>query len=203
MKTKTSNKFNIWLIAITLLLLFVAGVSAFGKTNSWLVDSDDVGFVLNVDEIDITIKQGDRQINNKGYIYLGTDVILPDTEYLTKTTTGTIVDNSVTITNNEIGMGYYIRFQAIAVVNGASYNITNCINTSDFAYKEVTDGAWMYSVDENNNNIAMTAGETLTLMQDILFPENFVNLIQGQYFKLHLFLEGSATGDFTSIWGKV
>lgn len=203
MKTKTSNKSNILLIAITLLLLFVAGFSAIGQTSSWITDKDEIGFVIQVEGINITVQQGERTIDNStGFIYLGTDLIEANVKYLTNTLTTTTdpetgdpvetgTDNSVSITNNETGAGYYIRAQVIAVVNGVSYNINSCITTSDLT----VSGAWMYSMD-GNDRVAMEAGETLTIMQDIIFPQEFIDSVQGQFVKLHLFIEGSATNLF-------
>ena len=187
MKTKTS-KLNILLIAITLLLLFVACFNAFGKTNSWLIDNDEIGFELNVQNITIKVKQGERVVDNQtGFIYLGTDLIEADTAYMT-----TDADD-VTIVNEETtGVGYYIRCQAFAVVNGVSYNINNCI-TGDL-YKR--NDNWMYSVNAENENGQMSAEQTITIIKSVKFPASFINQVQGQYFKLHLFIEGSADGTF-------
>jgi hypothetical protein len=198
-KTKISNKLNILLIAITLLLLFVIGFNQFGKTNSWLIDSESIGFNVNVEEIDMTIKQGERQITNDGYIYLNTSLIEADTKYLTNTGE----DNSVTITNDETGVGYYVRFQAIALINGVAYNINHFITKSDFVNRQDDDnGWWMYSVDDKNattpKNSAIEAKTTLVLMEDLKFSSNFVSKVQGQYFKLYLFIEGSANGTFSN-----
>ena len=110
MKIKSSNKLNTLLIAITLLLLFVVGVVDFGKTNSWLVDRDKIGFKVQVGYMDMFLKQGERKIENNEYIYLSTEVIEANTAYLTNTlqtvgneTTGT--DNSVVLSNEEAGAG--------------------------------------------------------------------------------------------------
>lgn len=188
MKIKTNNKMLIMLSAIILLLLvFSATFNMIGQTNSWLKDDDDIGFVLNVQAINLVVKQGEREITDS-YIYLGTDLIEGDTEYVL----------NVTITNNEIGKGYYIRSQAFAVVNGVTYNINNYI-VSDLK----ADGKWLYSVDSNNNKVAMAPsgedGSVLNLITSVTFPQEFINAVQGQYIKLHLFVEGSATGTFDSI----
>ena len=205
MKTKTNNKLNILLPAITLLLLFVIGFNSFGKTNSWLVDKDIIGFQVEVGAINVMLKQGEREIANGGFVYLGTDAIEADTDYLTDTrktengvTTGT--DNTVVITNEEETVGYYLRFQAIAIVNGVAYNINNCITGSDFVNREVDGAWWMYSVADKSAqtpvNAAIAGSATLTLMKDINFPQSFVDTVQGQYFKLYLYIEGSANGEF-------
>ena len=187
MRTKISQKFDILLIAITLLLIFVISINNIGKTNSWLTDFDQIGFEINVSEINLEIKQGEREIINEGNIYLGTKYIEADTEYLTST-------NSVTVKNNETGTGYYLRCQAFAVVDGVTYNINSCITTD--LYKRSDN--WMYCVDNDNNNVAMTTGQSLTVIKKLVFPESFVNSVQGKYIKLHLFIEGSATGVFTT-----
>ena len=209
MKTKVSNQLNILLTTMALLLLFVIGFYNLGHTNSWLVTSDTIGFQLGVQEIQITIKQGERKVLDKGYILLNTNLIEADTEYLTNTLSTTIdpetgdetttgENNSVTITNDEEGLGYYIRFQAIAVINGVSYNINHFIKTSDFLNRKGADNSyWMYSVDAQDRDVAMSAGQTLTMMQDVQFSQNFINQVQGQYFRLYLFVEGSATGVFS------
>lgn len=204
MKIKSGNKFNILLVAIVLLLVFVAGANWFGQTGSWLTDKNQIGFWLNVEGVDITVKQGGRAIDNRtGFVYLGTDLIESNTKYLTNTLQ-TIVDeetgeettngedNSVTITNNETGVGYYIRCQVIAVVNGVSYNINRCVTTTDLT----PSGKWLYNMD-GENRVAMTAGQTLTIMQDVVFPKSFIEeTVAGQFIKLHIFIEGSATGVF-------
>lgn len=189
MKTKSSNKFNNVLIAITLLLLFVLTFGLFGKTNSWLETKQDISFILKVPDINIIIKQDERTVADEGYIYLGTDHIEGDKDYAL----------NVTITNGETGTGYYIRFQAFAVINGVTYNINNCI-TSDFYNRG--DG-WFYSVDDNTaqspTNQAMAGGQVLTMMEKVKFPSSLIESNQGQFFKLHLFVEGSASGEFTTI----
>ncbi|MBQ7798219.1 MAG: hypothetical protein IJ371_03765 [Clostridia bacterium] len=183
MKTKTSNKLNILLIAITLLLLFVAGFNAINKTGAWIQDSEQIGFEVNVQTISIVIKQDERTISDKGYIYLGTDTIVADTEY----------PLNVTITNEEKGEGYYVRFQAFAVVDGVTYNINDCITTDEAFAK---DGKWLYTVNTEGDREPMDASTTLTLIEKVKFPASFVDTVQGQYIKLHLFVEGSATDAF-------
>ena len=185
MNTKSSNKLNILLVAIISLLVFVACFNMFSQTNSWLKQDDKIGFKLNVGKINIVVKQNEREIVNDGYIYLNTQIIEADAEY----------ELNVTITNNEDGEGYYIRCQAIAVVDGVAYNINDCI-TTDFVKN--ADG-WMYNTDKSveANYKPMTAGQTLTMMQKVKFSKSFVDTIQGQYVKLHLFVEGSATGIFS------
>ncbi len=197
MKTKFSNKFNILLIAIIMVLLvFVAFMNALGTTGAWLNTKDEIGFQVNVDQIKLSIKQGDRKLNEDGaetgLIYLGTNIIEAGVTYLDDVT------EQVTITNDETSTGYYIRCQAFAVVNGVTYNINNCI-TSDL--ESYTDG-WMYSEDAEGNRIQMPPysatdpdnGSTLVLMKNVTFPQSFVDQIQGQLVKLHIFIEGSAIG---------
>lgn len=196
MKAKIGNKLNILLIAITLLLVFVALANSINQTHSWLEDSDEIGFELNVASIDIDIKQGTRSITSGGYIYLGTDTILANTEYLTG-------DSSVTVTNNEIGSGYYIRFQAFAVVNGVTYNINQFISTKNANSVDdfiINNDGWMYSRDTDSTEdgyqpMISTESNTqsLYIISKLVFNEAFVETLQGQYLKLHLFVEGSAT----------
>ena len=205
MKTKTNNKLNVLLPAITLLLLFVIGFSSFGKTNSWLVDKDTIGFQVQVGEMNVLVKQGEREIADGGFVYLGTDTIEANTNYLTDTrktengvTTGT--DNTVVIINEETSTGYYLRFQAIAMVNGVAYNINSYIAGSDFVNRDINGAWWMYSVADKSVqtpvNAPIAGSATLTLMKDINFPQSFVDIVQGQYFKLYLYIEGSANGEF-------
>ncbi len=202
MKAKISNKLNIVLIAITVLLLFVACVSAIGKTGSWLVDDDEMGFQLTVQNIDIEIKQGTRVVSNGGYIYLGTNLIEPDIKYLTSEQS-----ENVTIKNNETGYGYYIRFKAIIKADGIEYNVNQFVTTTDF-YDHADDGQdWFYSVKVTENgdgsktytNRQMNASETLVLMEDLKFSQDFLNNIQGQLITLHLIIEGSATDSFDNV----
>lgn len=205
MKTKNGNKVNILLIAITLLLLFVVGINSFGKTNSWLVDQDIIGINVHVGKIKLIISQNGQEIEDDGYISLGAEIIEAGKTYLTDTrntvngvTTGE--DNRVVILNDEKGAGYYIRFQVIAMVNGVAYNINECIE-SDFYNRQVAnEGYWLYSVDDKTAqtpvNRAINSKETLVLIEDLEFSQSFVDLVQGQYFRLHLYIEGSADGNF-------
>ena len=185
MKTKTSNKLNILLIAITLLLVFVACVSAFGSTGSWLTNSDEVGFKVMVEDINLKVKQNGVEIENQGYIYLGTNVIESDTDY----------SLGVTITNAETkGTGLYIRFQAIALINGVENNINDYITTSNF-YKE-GDG-WFYSnISGSSTRTTLAPGAERTMMEKANFPSSFLSQHQGKYFKLFLYIEGSPDGAF-------
>ena len=197
MKTKISNKFNILFSAIVLLLLFVIGFMQFGKTNSWLIDSESIGFNVTVQEINMIIKQGERKIADKEYIYLNTSLLEANVNYLGGNA------NRVTITNDEAGTGYYIRFQAIAVINGVAYNINNCITTTDFVNRKDADNSWwLYSVVDKSaqtpTNGPIQGNTTLVMMENLKFSTNFVNQVQGQYFKLYLFVEGSANGQFAT-----
>ena len=47
MKTKTSNKISLLLIAIVILLVFVSGAKL-SNTYSWLTSGDEAGFVVSV-----------------------------------------------------------------------------------------------------------------------------------------------------------
>ena len=197
MKTKISNKFNILFSAIVLLLLFVIGFMQFGKTNSWLIDSESIGFNVTVQEINMIIKQGERKIADKEYIYLNTSLLEANVNYLGGNA------NRVTITNDEAGTGYYIRFQAIAVINGVAYNINNCITTTDFVNRKDADNSWwLYSVVDKSaqtpTNGPIQGNTTLVMTENLKFSTNFVNQVQGQYFKLYLFVEGSANGQFAT-----
>lgn len=188
MKTKTSNKLNMLLIAITLLLIFVAGFKAVGQTGSWLIDDEEIGFTVNVADINLEVKQGTRTIADKGNIYLGTSII----------ETGKIYNiDDVTITNKEALDGYYIRCQVFAVVDGVTYNINNCI-TTEF-YKNTTDN-WMYNTNNTSQSAykPMSSSQTLKIIEKIQFPASFINGttndIKGDHITLHLFIEGSAVG---------
>ncbi|MFQ6724093.1 MAG: hypothetical protein ACLRFE_01990 [Clostridia bacterium] len=190
MKTKANNKLNILLVAITLLLFLVAIFNSVGQTGSWLSTREQIGFELNVQQIDIAINQGSRQINNGGNVYLGTNTLVSDQTYLNSEET------KVTITNNETGMGYYIRFQVIAKSEDKVYNMNNCITSSDFYSRTVADGNWLYSVDGSNNNVAMTTQQTLTMIKDVKFPQSFIEDTAGKLVRFYLIVEGSATGIF-------
>ena len=199
MKAKFSNKIYILLTAIVILLLFVVCFNSMGATGSWLEDSEDIGFKVNVAGIDIIITQNSRTITSGGYIYLGTDLLEAEVDYLTNTydpEQDTGEDNSVKITNNETGTGYYIRFKAIALADGVQYNINEYITTTDF-YDHPDDGQdWLYSINAQKQNTAMASQTTLVLMEDVNFSQEFLNQIQGQLVTLHLIIEGSADTTF-------
>ena len=63
MKTKTSNKISLLLIAIVMLLVFVSGAKL-SNTYSWLTSGDEAGFVVSVADIKLIVKQGSRTIQN-------------------------------------------------------------------------------------------------------------------------------------------
>ena len=199
MKAKSSNKTNILLIAITLLLFFVMGVNLIGKTNSWLVSGETIGFRVQIGEINIYLQQGERKIKDGEYVYLHTESIEANKAYLTNVSG---VDNTVAMVNAETASAFYLRFQAIAMVNGVAYNINSYITGSDFYNRKDSDSNawWMYSVNDKNAqnpvNAQIPASTTLTMLKDIVFPQSFVDEVQGQYFKLYLFIEGSINGEF-------
>ena len=200
MKTKTS-KLNILLIAIVLLLVFVASAQLMGQTGSWLKDDDDLTFTINISSINIEVKQGTRRIDNDGLLYIGTDLIEGDETY---------TFDAMTICNKEEGSGYYIRFKAIAKVNGVEYNINDYI-TSDF-YKNAN--GWMYYTlnKESSEPIQMPKDDKSTLDVDesqktiisaLKIPkENGDNTklstktMQGKYFRLYIYIEGSPSSSF-------
>lgn len=187
MKTKSSNKLNILLLAITVLLVFVVGYKALGQTNSWLINKDEIGFTVNVSGISLVVKQNDTQISNNGNISLGVGIIEAGVDY----------DLNVTITNDELGDGYFIRSQVIAMVDGSAYNLNACV-VGDF-YNDTTDG-WMYITDnkESSTHKQIPKGETKTIIDTISFPESFINSLQGKHLKLYLYIEGSPVDDFNA-----
>ena len=194
MKAKSSNKANILLIAITLLLFFVMGINWFGETNSWLVSGETIGFRVQIGEMNLYLQQGERKIKDGEYVYLYTESIEANKTYLT--------DNAVEMVNAETASAFYLRFQAIAMVNGVAYNINSYITGSDFYNRKDSDSNawWMYSVNDKNAqnpvNAQIPASTTLTMLKDIVFPQSFVDEVQGQYFKLYLYIEGSFDGNF-------
>ena len=201
MKTKISNKLNIVLIAIALLLVFVVGRVKFGNTNSWLVDKDKVGFTVTVANINIkvnqtitqTVDQEGEQIEQQvvreittadNKIYFGTNILEADKWY----------DLNVTISNDELGSGFYIRCQALAVIDGTTYNINNCITNQ--LYKD-TDG-WMYTTQSSTSatRVQMTKGETRDLIDTITFPSSVIGSLEGKHVSLYLYIEGSPSQNF-------
>ena len=197
MKTKVS-KTNTLLVAIMLLLVFVAGFTIFGKTNAWLRITEDVTFTVDVNQINISVRQGARTIPNDGtgLIELGTNVIEADVK---------CDFTDVEIVNNEKAKGYYIRCQVFAIIGDEVYNINNCIE-NDF-YKS-SDG-WMYYTTLNNGQPTTTARQmdnknvndatqgVVTIMKSLTMPNElasgvYLKDIQGKVFTLHLYIEGSA-----------
>ncbi|MBQ3502187.1 MAG: hypothetical protein IJA72_00785 [Clostridia bacterium] len=200
MKTKTS-KFNILLVAITLLLVFVACTQVVGKTGSWLKDDDDLAFTINISAISIEVKQGTRKIDNNGLLYINTDIIEGDETYSF---------DAMTICNKEEGTGYYIRFKAIAKVNGNEYNINDYI-TSDF-YKNAN--GWMYYTanKQSSEPIQMPKDDASTtgvdesqkiIISELKIPSTSADstklstsTMQGKYFRLYIYIEGSPSSSF-------
>ena len=190
MTTKVS-KLNIVLIAITLLLVFVGIFNFWGQTNSWLVAGDTINITISVSEIDIKVKQGERIVEDNGYIYLGNQFIQADT----------LCDfEDVQICNQEVTSGYYIRCQLFAKIGDKLYNINNCV--ANELYKN--DDGWMYYSGGSDINVAkpMETKGTVTIIESITIPDLledneedsddvYFSDIQGKTFTLHLFIEGS------------
>lgn len=205
LKTKTSSKLNVLLMAIILLLLFVVCTRPLGVVGSWLRDSDEFGFTVNVSAINIEIKQDTRLISDGGQVYINatSGIIEGGQEYSF---------DSVTVSNPEEAAGYYIRFKAIAKVNGVEYNINEYIN-SDF-YRSTTDG-WMYYTADKGSETPIQLpkdDETTTAVDESLkmminkftIPtENAdssklsTSKMQGKYFRLYIIVQGSATSNFS------
>jgi len=79
------------------------------------------------------------------------------------------------------------------VIDGKTYNINNCITN-----QLKMDGEWMYSYDTTKSTRrVMTGGETLSVLDTVTFSKTFVDGIQGKYFKLFLYIEGSPLSDFS------
>ena len=171
------------LVAIILLLVFVSGVKIAG-THSWLVNRDDIGFVVNVADINLAVKQGERQIPNGGNIYLGT-------QYIEAGATHTL---NVTITNLEEEDGFYVRCQVLATSGGETYNINSLVANN--LYK-ANDG-WMYitSGADNSTHRKMTSNETVDIINSITFPASLVENNPGANVKLFLYIEGNPTDVF-------
>ena len=197
MKIKTS-KFNMLLVAIVMLLVFVVSTTFIGQTGSWLKSEDDVVFTINVSAISIDVKQGSRKIENNGLLYTGTSLIEGDKAYTFE---------EMTVSNKEEGTGYYIRFKAIAKVNGTEYNINDYI-TSDF----YNAGEWMYytstktsstPIQMPKDNISTDVDESLKMMiSGFTIPltssggKLSTNTMQGKYFRLYIYIEGSPSSGF-------
>ena len=183
MQTKSGNKLNMLLVAITLLLVFVSGVKIM-DTHSWLVNRDDIGFVVSVADINLVVKQGERTIENNGNIYLGTQIIEADKPYTL----------NVTLTNVEDDAGFYIRCQAFAVIGGVTYNINNYITNN--LYKANDGWAYLTQNSSSSTHRTMTANEVVTIINTVTFPASIVNNMQGKNIKLFLYIEGNPTDSF-------
>ena len=107
---------------------------------------------------------------------------------------------NVKIINNEPGDGYYIRFQALAVVNGVTYNINEYI-TSDF-YKNANGWAYNTANSSSSTPLAMTNGQSKTIMGSMTIPATAsagklsIASLQGKHFRLYLYIEGSPSSHF-------
>lgn len=198
MKAKVS-KLNIVLVAIVLLLIFVAMFNFFGQTNSWLVANDTIKISVAVSEIDIEIKQGGRSVATEGFVYLGTQFIEADTTYDFE---------DIKIHNNEKSKGYYMRCQVFAKIGDKLYNINNCVEND--LYKS-TDG-WMYYTggSEIKDSKQLDAQDlqdptkgVVPIIESLTIPnlleddaddskDVYFSDYQGKVFTLHLFIEGSA-----------
>lgn len=197
MKTKVS-KLNIMLVAITLLLIFVAVFNFLGQTNSWLVASDTIKISVEVSEIDIEVKQGERSVINEGYIYLGTQFIKADTTHDFE---------DVNIHNNEMSKGYYARFQVFAKIGDKLFNINNCVendlykSSDGWMYytggREIKDAKQLEAKDEQDATKGVVPIIKSLTMPNLLednvddSKDIYFNDYQGKVFTLHLFIEGS------------
>lgn len=198
MKAKIS-KFNIVIVAITVLLIFVAAFNLFGQTNSWLVAEDTISISMAVSDIDIEVKQGDRSIDDEGFICLGTQFVGADKTYDFE---------DVNIHNNELAIGYYIRCQLFIKIGEDLYNINSCVEND--LYKS-SDG-WMYYTNDSQSKDAKqmesksdqdaTRG-VVPIIKSLTIPDLLKDNVgdtddvyfsnyQGKLFTLHLFIEGSA-----------
>ena len=198
MKTQTSNKLNTLLVAIVMLLVFVAGARALGGTNSWLTDENKVKLQLSVVGIDIAVKQGSREVTNGESIYL-------DASYI-EAKTYDIED--VKTTNNEEGDGYYIRFQVLAVVNGTSYNINSNVTTDynttngNTVTNFYSSGEWLYyrGGASGSTPVQMSSNQTQSILTSVTIPTTLgsVNIaeLQGKHVRLYLYIEGSPSSNF-------
>lgn len=198
MKTKVS-KLNIILLAIMVLLIFVAVFNSFGQTNSWFTASDTINISVSVSEIEVKVKQGDRFVENEGFVYLGTQTIESNKTY-------DIED--VIICNNESVDGYYIRCQLFAKIGNRLYNINNCV--ANELYK--SDDGWMYYMGDSQSKDSKQletksdqddAKGVVPIIESLTLPEllkddiddskdEYFSNYQGKAFTLHLFIEGSA-----------
>lgn len=183
MKTKSGNKLNRLLVAIILLLVFVSGVKIV-DTYSWLVNRDEVGFVVSVADINLVVKQGERTIENNGNIYLGTQIIEADKPYTL----------NITLTNLEEDSGFYIRCQAMALIGGETYNINSLITNN--LYKSNDGWAYLTQNSGSSTHRTMTGSEVIPIINTITFPSSLVNSMEGKNVKLFLYIEGNPTDSF-------
>ena len=190
MKQRTGNKFNILLAITGLLLVFLIAFANIGFTGSWLISEDELGFTVKVPDIKIkveqTISSNVREITKQdNKIYFGETILYSNKEY----------DLNVTIKNDELGKGFYIRCRALAVVNGTTYNVNNCITNS--LYKN-TNG-WMYLTTSTSSAtpIQMPATTTRSILDTITFPSSVFGSLQGKHISLFFEIEGSPLQDFT------
>lgn len=201
MKAKTS-KINILLIVTIVLLVFVACTQFIGQTGSWLKDEDELSFKINISDISIEVKQATRKISDEGLLYIGTNLIEGDKQY---------TFDAMTISNKEQGSGYYIRFKAIAKVNGVEYNINNYISSEFY-----NGGEWMYYTQNSESPTLIPMPKDNATTQDVDESQKTVissftipstsgdntklttNLMQGKYFRLYIYIEGSPNNTFDS-----
>lgn len=189
MKVKSNKMRNILLVAINLLLICI--FAFIGKTYSYLTDQQSITFIASVSNINIVLKQDDRILTSEdNNIYLGTNLIEADHTYTL----------NVSLQNNENSQGYYIRFKAVAVVNGIIYNINEYITTP--FYKN-SDG-WAYNTESSTSStpLPLSSMQEKILIQDITIPntaqsgELSISNMQGKNFQLYLYVQGSPSIDF-------
>lgn len=188
MKQAKRLNLNIVLAITCVLLLFVC--LTINYTGAWLVDDDTINFTVQVDAINIQLKQGSRELTSMdNNIYLGIDVLQGDTDY----------EVGVTLTNKEDDVGYFVRYKVVAQVDGGIYNINNCVDTE--LYKG-NDG-WIY-VSSSSTPVQMTSGQTVTLIKSINLPSSAgegkfsIQLLKGKFFRLYLYVQGSPLASFTA-----
>ncbi len=195
MKQKSFTQFNILWVAIAVLLIFVTAMHV-GATGSWLSKDETIVFKTQVVGVSMNVQQtlnkgnegeSSVEIVDGGTISLQTDIIEANTDY----------PLDVTVTNDESGLGYYVRYKALAIVNGTEYNINNLIDT-DFYVKN--DG-WAYHTANSSSSTPtqMNAKSTRNMLNSFRIPSTAgsglsIGTLQGKHFKLYVYIEGSAIG---------
>lgn len=187
-------------VIICVLLAIVAGFNLLGSTNSYLASSHSVKITTIVENVKITLMQGDEDlVGASSYLGIGETVIEGDTVYTT----------DISLKNDQVASDLYVRYRVAAWVNNSMYNITDYITIAEQDKDKfyLSSDGWMYYGTKNTKEPLPGKEEVgapviLSIMESFTIPlvassgKLGISDMQGKYFELFLYVETSSTVDF-------